>query len=86
MGDDVAHSFLYSFLSWGFCFISFAATALNIKKLPGSYFLWTMYNIYWLYVDAWQKTYPRVAVDVVNLIMSTYGLYVWMQKPKQKGN
>lgn len=75
---------ILSFFSWGFCFVSFLATALNIKKLPGSYFLWTIYNIYWLGVDTWQKTYPRVAVDVVNLIMSIYGLIVWIQKPKQK--
>lgn len=73
-----------SALVWGFSTVNIFATILNIRKIPASYFLWSLCNIFWLVFDIWYKMYPRAILDVINLTTSIWGFVVWSRKSKHR--
>ncbi len=74
-------------LTWGFSFLNVYATILNIKKAPISYLFWTFCNIFWLCFDIFvSHLYARVLIDVINLITSSYGFFVWTKGKNVRHN
>lgn len=76
---------LVSTLTWGFSSLNIFATIMNIRKAPISYFLWTFCNIFWLFFDIFvSHIYPRVAIDIINLITSISGFVIWQKSGNKK--
>lgn len=72
-------------LTWGFSSLNIFATILNIRKVPISYLFWTFCNIFWLFFDIFvSHIYPRVAIDIINLITSISGFVIWQKSGNKK--
>lgn len=69
-------------LSWAFSFVNIIGTFLNIKKIPISYFIWTVCNIFWVYYDIVMNIHSRILIDVIQLFMSSYGFIIWTKHTK----
>lgn len=72
-------------LSWFFSVFNIIGTLLNIFKSPYSFLIWTICNMFWIYYDACMFAHSRLLIDIINLMMSTYGFVLWHRKSKRDG-
>lgn len=79
---------MQEWILWFISLLTLLGSILNVKKMPSSFVLWTISNIFWLVFDLVNKVYSRAALDVVNLTTSIWGLVSWFrpsfQTSKQK--
>lgn len=79
---------MQEWILWFISLLTLLGSILNVKKMPSSFVLWTISNIFWLVFDLVNKVYSRAALDVVNLATSIWGLVSWFkpsfQNAKQK--
>ncbi len=71
-------------LVWGFSIFNIFGTLLNINKVPASYLIWSLCNVFWLVLDVYNGVFSRACLDVANLTTSVAGFLVWSRKYKQK--
>lgn len=69
---------------WSLAIFNIFGSILNVKKMSVSFLIWTIGNVVWIYVDAKMGSFPRVALDVINLWTSTWGLITWFREEQEK--
>ena len=66
---------------WVLTALSLAGTALNVKKRIACFYLWTIVNIAWVFVDFQQELYARSVLDGVHLAFALWGIWDWTKRP-----
>ena len=66
---------------WVLTALSLAGTALNVKKRIACFYLWTVVNIAWVFVDFRQELYARSVLDGVHLAFALWGIWDWTKRP-----
>ena len=66
---------------WVLTALSLAGTALNVKKRIACFYLWTVVNIAWVFVDFQQELYARSVLDGVHLAFALWGIWDWTKRP-----
>ena len=66
---------------WLLTALSLAGTALNVKKRIACFYLWTVVNIAWVFVDFQQELYARSVLDGVHLAFAVWGIWDWTKRP-----
>ena len=66
---------------WVLTALSLAGTALNVKKRIACFYLWTVVNIAWVFVDFQQELYARSVLDGVHLAFAVWGIWDWTKRP-----
>ena len=66
---------------WALTALSLAGTALNVKKRIACFYLWTIVNIAWVFVDFQQELYARSVLDGVHLAFALWGIWDWTKRP-----
>ena len=66
---------------WVLTELSLAGTALNVKKRIACFYLWTVVNIAWVFVDFRQELYARSVLDGVHLAFALWGIWDWTKRP-----
>ena len=66
---------------WLLTALSLAGTALNVKKRIACFYLWTVVNIAWVFVDFQQELYARSVLDGVHLAFAVWGFWDWTKRP-----
>ena len=66
---------------WVLTALSLAGTALNVKKRIACFYLWTVVNIAWVFVDFRQELYARSVLDGVHLAFALWGIWDWTRRP-----
>ena len=59
---------------WLLTALSLVGTALNVKKRIACFYLWTVVNIAWVFVDFQQELYARSVLDGVHLAFAVWGI------------
>lgn len=73
---------MFELVCWLFSIINVIGTLLNIRKMYLCFFIWSVCNVFWLYLDIVTAQYARIILDVINLITSLYGAYCWYKDSK----
>lgn len=73
---------MFEWICWLFSIINVVGTLLNIRKMYLCFFIWSVCNVFWLYLDIVTAQYARIILDVINLITSLYGAYCWYKDSK----
>lgn len=73
---------MFEWICWLFSIINVIGTLLNIRKMYLCFFIWSVCNVFWLYLDIVTAQYARIILDVINLITSLYGAYCWYKDSK----
>ena len=66
---------------WLLTALSLVGTALNVKKQIACFYLWTVVNIAWVFVDFQQELYARSVLDGVHLAFAVWGIWDWTKRP-----
>ena len=66
---------------WLLTALSLVGTALNVKKRIAGFYLWTVVNIAWVFVDYRQELYARSVLDGVHLAFAVWGIWDWTKRP-----
>ena len=66
---------------WALTALALAGTALNVKKRIACFYLWTVVNIAWVFVDFQQELYARSVLDGVHLAFALWGIWDWTKRP-----
>ena len=66
---------------WSLTALSLLGTALNVKKRISCFYLWTVVNIAWVFVDFQQELYARSVLDGVHLAFAVWGIWDWTKRP-----
>ena len=66
---------------WLLTALSLVGTALNVKKRIACFYLWTVVNIAWVFVDFQQELYARSVLDGVHLAFAVWGIWDWTKRP-----
>lgn len=69
-----------SFL-WLLTVLSLVGTALNVKKRIACFYLWTVVNLAWVFVDFHQEMWARSVLDGVHLAFAVWGVWDWTRRP-----
>ena len=69
-----------SFL-WLLTVLSLVGTALNVKKRIACFYLWTVVNLAWVFVDFHQEMWARSVLDGVHLAFAVWGVWDWARRP-----
>ena len=69
-----------SFL-WLLTVLSLVGTALNVKKRIACFYLWTVVNLAWVFVDFRQEMWARSVLDGVHLAFAVWGVWDWTRRP-----
>ena len=69
-----------SFL-WLLTVLSLVGTALNVKKRIACFYLWTVVNLAWVFVDFHQEMWARSVLDGVPLAFAVWGVWDWTRRP-----
>ena len=72
---------LFQLYLWLLTALSLAGTALNVKKRIACFYLWTVVNIAWVFVDFQQELYARSVLDGVHLAFAVWGIWDWTRRP-----
>ena len=72
---------LFQLYLWLLTALSLAGTALNVKKRIACFYLWTVVNIAWVFVDFRQELYARSVLDGVHLAFAVWGIWDWTKRP-----
>ena len=68
---------MVSWVCWMFSIINVVGTVMNVRKMYFCFFIWSVCNVFWLYLDIVTGQYARIILDVINLATSLYGLFSW---------
>ena len=60
---------------------SLGGAALNVKERIACFYLWTVVNIAWVFVDFQQELYARSVLDGVHLAFAVWGIWDWTKRP-----
>ena len=66
---------------WVLTALSLAGTALNVKKRISCFYLWTVVNLAWVFVDCQQGLWARSVLDGVHLAFAVWGIWDWTKRP-----
>ena len=66
---------------WALTALSLVGTALNVKKRISCFYLWTVVNVAWVFVDFQQELYARSVLDGVHLAFAVWGIWDWTKRP-----
>ena len=66
---------------WLMTALSLVGTELNVKKRIACFYLWTVVNIAWVFVDFQQELYARSVLDGVHLAFAVWGIWDWTKRP-----
>ena len=66
---------------WVLTALSLVGTVLNVKKRIACFYLWTVVNIAWVFVDFQQELYARSVLDGVHLAFAVWGIWDWTRRP-----
>ena len=66
---------------WLLTALSLGGTALHVKKRIACFYLWTVVNIAWVFVDSQQELYARSVLDGVHLAFAVWGIWDWTKRP-----
>lgn len=66
---------------WVLTALSLVGTVLNVKKRIACFYLWTVVNIAWVFVDFRQELYARSVLDGVHLAFAVWGIWDWTRRP-----
>lgn len=72
-----------SWICWLFSIINVIGTIMNVRKMFFCFFIWSVCNVFWLYLDIVTSQYARIILDVINLATSLYGLFSWYKDSKK---
>ena len=75
---------LLSIITWVLAILSLWGVILNIKKDKRCFYLWTVANIGWIFIDIKANLYAQAALFVVYTFLSIYGFYVWTKEEKKE--
>ena len=64
-------------LSWITTILCLIGSALNAKKIVLCFYFWTAGNVIWLYIDLLNHNYSRATLDIVQGIITLWGLWEW---------
>ena len=53
---------------------------LNIRKHVASFWIWSVTNATWAYVDWAHGIYPQAALQAVYFVLSLYGIWKWSER------
>ena len=68
---------------WLLTALSLIGTALNVKKRISCFYLWTVVNLAWVFVDCQQGLWARSVLDGVHLAFAVWGIWDWTKRPPQ---
>lgn len=74
---------MIDWICWVFSIVNVIGTLLNIRKMYLCFFIWSVCNVFWLYLDIVTGQYARIILDVINLATSLYGAYSWYKDSKK---
>lgn len=74
---------MIDWICWVFSIVNVIGTLLNIRKMYLCFFIWSVCNVFWLYLDIITSQYARIILDVINLTTSLYGAYCWYKDSKR---
>ena len=74
-------AFFQTFL-WTITALSLLGTVLNVQKKVSCFYLWTLVNIAWIGVDAYQGLWARFVLDFVHLVFAIWGIVSWRDLPR----
>lgn len=63
--------------TWVATVIALTGTVLNCKKKKFCFVVWVFTNSMWLAWDLYNGTISRAFLDLVQLLLSIYGIYEW---------
>ena len=66
---------------WALTVASLVGTVLNVKKRIACFYLWTLVNIAWVFVDFRQELWARSVLDGVHLAFAVWGIFDWTKRP-----
>ena len=66
---------------WALTVTSLVGTVLNVKKRIACFYLWTLVNIAWVFVDFRQELWARSVLDGVHLAFAVWGIFDWTKRP-----
>ena len=66
---------------WGLTALSLLGTALNVKKRISCFYIWTVVNLAWMFVDCNQGLWARSVLDGVHFTFAVWGIWDWTRRP-----
>jgi len=72
---------LFQLSLWLLTALSLVGTALNVKKRISCFYIWTVVNVAWVFVDCNQGLYARSVLDGVHLAFAVWGIRDWTKRP-----
>lgn len=72
---------MFQLTLWTITVLSLVGTALNVKKRISCFYLWTIVNIAWVFVDIHQGLWARSVLDGVHLAFAIWGIWDWTKNP-----
>jgi nicotinamide riboside transporter PnuC len=77
------------FITWIVTITAIIGVIYNIKKRVEGFYLWTLTNTAWVYLDAKAGLYSQAFLFIVYTGLSIYGILVWRKESairKEKNN
>ena len=65
------------FIYWLTAAAALLGVLLNIRKHVASFWIWSVTNATWTYVDYQHGIYPQAALQAVYFLLSIYGIWRW---------
>ena len=66
---------------WLLTALSLIGTALNVKKRIACFYLWTVVNLAWVFVDFHQEMWARSVLAGVHLAFGVWGVWYGTRRP-----
>lgn len=62
---------------WTITARSLVGTGLNVKRRISCFYVWMVVNAAWIGVDACQRLWARMVLDLVHLAFAVWGIVSW---------
>lgn len=67
-------------ISWISTAVCLLGSILNVKKISFCFYLWLIGNILWLYIDICNGLWSRAMLDIVQGILTAWGIIEWRKR------
>ena len=64
-------------ITWLLAILSLYGVVLNIQKRPSCFYIWSVTNAGWVFIDALAGVYAQAALFTIYLGLSLYGAWDW---------
>jgi nicotinamide riboside transporter PnuC len=74
---------VFSILTWLTVCASLIGVVLNIRKRHACFYIWSITNAIWMFVDLYKQIYAQAVLFFIYFILALWGIYEWkIKEPK----